>query len=697
MAIALAKMAVMQLKGVGSKLANALQQLKIFSVQDLLFHLPTRYEDRTRITPLAELTLGTKALIEGQLIQGHVQLGKRRSLLCRLQDETADIQLRFFHFNAQQLKQLTTPGIKLRCFGEVRAGYQSGIEMVHPEYRSEENCSQLAVADRLTPIYATTQGLQQITLRKLIKQALHLFDQAETVSELLPPPCLKLFDELKLSDALHYIHHPPIDASVQQLLDGRHITQQRLAFEELIAHQLGLVKFRQKFRAREARSLVVQQQKLQQRLIQSLPFQLTVAQQKVMQEINADLSKRHPMLRLVQGDVGSGKTVIAALTLLQAVENQGQAVLMAPTELLAEQHHRTLQQWFAPLGIRVGWLCGSQTEKSRREALIKIADGSVDVIVGTHALFQGKVIFSNLVLLVIDEQHRFGVDQRLALKEKAMREHQTPHQLIMTATPIPRTLAMTAYADLDVSIIDGLPPGRLPIQSILISNQRRDEILARVKEHCQQGRQAYWVCTLIEDSEVLQAKAATAVWEDLVASLPELSIGLVHGRLKSEEKESLMAKFKAQEINLLVATTVIEVGVDVANATLMIIENAERLGLAQLHQLRGRVGRGNLASYCVFLYQKPLSQIARKRLQVMRDSQDGFYIAEQDLLIRGPGEVLGVRQTGLMRLKVADLCRDQPLLPNIQEASQYIVAKQPDLVDPLLDRWLRGVAHYAEV
>lgn len=686
----LATWPVKDLKGVGDKVALALQQLKIDSVQDLLFHLPIRYEDRTRITPLSALKIGDRVLFEGRIISGQVQLGKRRTLLCRLSDGTGLVLLRFFYFTAQQQEQLIKPGVEFRCFGEVRQGYGGHFEVVHPEYRSLDQQPDALLSDTLTPIYATTQGLQQKTWRKLMRQALQIGTQTNLIEELLPN-----HSEISLQAALEYLHNPPPDANTEQLLQGKHPTQQRLAFEELVAHQIALAKFRYEFRQQKA--LVLSKNNLSQQLISVLPFQLTKAQQRVWQEIQGDLGRQSPMLRLLQGDVGSGKTVIAALAVLQAVEQKKQAVLMAPTELLAEQHYQNLKNWFDRLGVRVGWLSGSLTEKNHRLEVERIAEHAVDVIVGTHALFQESVNFADLALIVIDEQHRFGVNQRLALKQKGISGDYQPHQLIMTATPIPRTLTMTAYADLDVSVIDELPPGRQPIQTFLVSNQRRDEIIERVNLNCQQGRQAYWVCTLIEDSEALRAEAAQASCAHLSQLLPNLRIGLVHGRLKSSEKEPIMAQFKAGDIDLLVATTVIEVGVDVPNASLMIIENAERLGLAQLHQLRGRVGRGHQQSFCALLYQSPLSITARKRLQIMRDHHDGFYIAKQDLKIRGPGEVLGTRQTGLLQLKIADLLRDETLLPEAKAISQKIVAEQPTLITPLLERWLKGRQHYAEV
>ncbi len=692
----LANQPVSSLKGVGPKLSVALQQLGISNISDLLFHLPLRYEDRTRITPLSDLSIGEKVLVEGEIVTGQIQFGKRRSLLCRVQDGTGAIQLRFFHFNAQQSQKLCTAGIHLRCFGEVRQGYRGQLEMVHPEYRLQANMNELPVSQSLTPIYSTTQGLQQATWQKLIDQALALLRQAHAVDELLPLDLTPSFQAIGLNDALHYIHHPPADAPVDLLLQGKHPTQQRLAFEELVAHQLGLAQFRLQSRQRVAAKLS-EKHALQQRLIQSLPFALTKAQVRVVDEINADLANDFPMLRLVQGDVGSGKTIVAALALLQAAEHGMQAAMMAPTELLAEQHYQSLRDWFLPLGITVGWLSGSQKDADRKAILAALKAKKIDIVVGTHALFQVQVEFAHLALLVVDEQHRFGVHQRLALKEKGVKQSLYPHQLIMTATPIPRTLAMVTTADLDVSVIDELPPGRKPIKTILISNQRRDEIINRVQINCHEGRQAYWVCTIIEDSEVLRAEAASATWQRLTDALPGLTIGLIHGRLKSVEKESIMAQFKAGVIDLLVATTVIEVGVDVPNASLMIIENAERLGLAQLHQLRGRVGRGQESSFCVLLYQQPLSATAKKRLQVMRDHQDGFYIAECDLEIRGPGELLGTRQTGLLRLRVADILRDQDLLPAVKKASEFIVNKQPELLEPLLARWLGGCQQYAEV
>lgn len=684
------------LTGVGPKALLALQEMSITTVGDLLFHLPTRYEDRTRITPIIEVQPGAKVLVDVELVRGQVQFGKRRTLVCRVTDGSGELTLRFFHFNAQQVEQLTQAGTALRCYGEIRAGFRGGLEMVHPEYRLAARSAELALSDCLTPIYATVKGITQPMWRKWMRAALNYLQQ-QALPELLPESARQAFGEMTLVQALQFLHEPPRTVVLAELQEGKSVAQQRLAFEELVAQQLGLLALRQRMQARAAPVLTATSRQLQQQLLAQLPFALTGAQARVVQHINHDLAQSTPMLRLVQGDVGSGKTVVAALALLQAVEAGKQGAMMAPTELLAEQHYQNLQRFFSPLGVSVGLLLGSQTDKTRRGVLTGLQQGEVSVVVGTHALFQDQVVFQDLALLVIDEQHRFGVHQRLALKHKGMQQGTAPHQLIMTATPIPRTLAMTAYADLDVSVIDELPPGRIPIQTLLISNERRDQVIGRVLENCLHGRQAYWVCTSIDEHEELQLQAVTAQWEALQSALPDLTVDFVHGRLKSDAKEAAMQRFRRGETHLLVATTVIEVGVDVPNATLMIIENPERLGLAQLHQLRGRIGRGQAASFCVLLYQKPLSLLASRRLQVMRDSNDGFVIAEQDLAIRGPGEVLGVRQTGIIRLKIADLLRDQGLLPQVKQASEAIVRDTPQHVSSLIRRWLNGKEHYAAV
>lgn len=692
--VPLQKIPVTQLKGVGSHLAGKLARLNIHSVQDLLFHLPLRYQDRTRITPLGSLQPNVDAVIEGEIRACDVVYGRRRSLLCMVQDGTGTVGLRFYHFSIAQKERLK-PGSRLRCYGEARRG-AAGLEFYHPEYSVLDAAAPAPELEQtLTPVYPTTEGLSQQRLRKLIQQALALANP-HNVAELLDGFVRRSPGELSLLEALHFLHAPPRNANLAQLSDGQHPSQQRLAFEELLAHHLSLLKIRSRIQHQRARPLTANH--LQADFLASLPFKPTAAQTRVAEEIRADLEQPIPMLRLVQGDVGSGKTLVAALAMLQAVANNCQAALMAPTEILAEQHRRNLSSWFEPLGIRVVGLSGRQKAAEKRESLAQIASGEAQVVVGTHALIQDDVSFTALGLIVIDEQHRFGVQQRLSLRNARQADNKfLPHQLIMTATPIPRTLAMSVYADLDYSVIDELPPGRTPVETVVISNERRGAVIERVSEACRQKRQAYWVCTLIEESEVLEAQAAEATAEELRSALPHLNIGLVHGRLKAAEKEAVMAAFKAGEIDLLVATTVIEVGVDVPNASLMIIENPERLGLAQLHQLRGRVGRGSAASHCVLLYGSPLSKTARARLQVMRSSNDGFEIAEKDLEIRGPGEVLGTRQTGDLMLKVADLQRDAALLGPVRELAHTLQQEAPERIDALIQRWLGRNQDYGVV
>lgn len=673
-------------------LSEKLAKIGLFSLQDLLFHLPFRYMDRTRITPIGGLQPNTNAVIEGEVRAADIVFGKRRSLVVKLQDGTGTITLRFYHFNAGQ-KQKLTSGTRLRVFGETRRG-ASGLEFYHPEYDLLDG-SAAPLEASLTPIYPATEGLTQPRLRTLAEQAVRWLNTHQ-LKELLPDALRQRMQQVPLADALRYLHQPPTSANLAQLEAGEHPYQQRLAFEELLAHHLSLLLLRRQTQSLGAQGFVKDGALLGQ-FRQQLPFSPTRAQERVYREIAADLEKPIPMLRLVQGDVGSGKTLVAAMAALKAIASGHQAALMAPTEILAEQHRVNLGSWLEPLGIRVGWLTGKLKVAERRTQLEAIASGEAKLVIGTHALFQEAVSFHNLALVIIDEQHRFGVHQRLSLGEKgAINPEQgqglRPHQLIMTATPIPRTLAMSAYADLDCSIIDELPPGRTPITTVVISDQRREEIIERVRLACEQGRQAYWVCTLIEESEALEAQAAQATAETLAAALPHLRVGLIHGRLKPLEKEQVMNAFKAGELDLLVATTVIEVGVDVPNASLMIIENPERLGLAQLHQLRGRVGRGSVASHCVLLYGSPLSHHSKERLRVMRESNDGFYIAEQDLQLRGPGEVLGTRQTGEMQFKIADLQRDAALLPDVKAAAEQLVAHYPTVCHEIIHRWL-GKSH----
>lgn len=687
---------IRSLKGVGPKIAEHLEQIGITALQDLLFHLPLRYEDRTKITPINTLKPGDRVMIEGRVTSASVLGSYKKQYVVKLEDNTGSITLRFFHFTAQQIKRLSEPDTELRCFGEVRQGYRGGLEMTHPEYRHKEHADDLAISECLTPVYPTTKGLQQATLRKLVQQSFDRLNELNYLDELLPEETTQQWTSHDLKSALEFVHYPPPTASVQLLLDGMHPSQQRLAFEELIAHQLSMQQLRHEIKNDKAISFI-NAGKLRQTLLDHLPFKLTLAQSRVLQEVLSDLAKPHPMLRLVQGDVGSGKTIVAAMTALSAIESGFQAALMAPTELLAEQHFYNFTQWFEPFGIKIGWLSGRTKGKERESTLEKLMSGEVSMVIGTHALFQEGVQFKQLALMIIDEQHRFGVHQRLAFKEKGMRRDVQPHQLIMTATPIPRTLAMTAYADLDVSVIDEMPPGRKPVNTVLVCNSRRDEILERVRINCENNRQAYWVCTLIEDSEALQAEAAEKTAENLSAVLSNLKVGLLHGRMKPEEKENVMRAFKHREIDLLVATTVIEVGVDVPSASLMIIENAERLGLAQLHQLRGRVGRGTDDSYCVLLYQMPLSETAQERLQIMRETTDGFVVAQKDLEMRGPGELLGTRQAGLMRFRIADLLRDKALIPAAQQVGRTIVTHHPDRVKKLIDRWVVSADKYSRV
>jgi ATP-dependent DNA helicase RecG len=694
-------MAIKELRGVGPQLSQKLSKLGINNLQDLLFHLPLRYIDRTKTTPIGSLQPLTDVVLEGQIRASDLVFGRRRSLVCKLQDNTGTTVLRFFHFSRAQQDRLIV-GAKLRCYGEVRQG-KYGLELYHPEYQHLDNNNPPNLEQTLTPVYPLTEGITQIRIRDLCRQALGLMDK-HGIKELLPEALKQQLDGLlsfSLIDALRLIHSPPPGIELHRLATGEHPAQQRLAAEELIAHNLSLLKMRDKVQSLPAPSLTTNKQALSHFLDQ-LPFELTSAQQKVSQEIAADINKPYPMLRLVQGDVGSGKTVVAAMAAIQAIANGKQAALMAPTEILAEQHRINFEQWFKTMDISVAWLTGKVKGKAREVQLGRIADGSAQMVIGTHALFQDSVEFNDLGITIIDEQHRFGVHQRLALRNKGFGDNQTaqnslaPHQLIMTATPIPRTLAMSAYADLDCSIIDELPPGRTPVVTAVLSNLRRNDIIERVRASCIEGRQAYWVCTLIEESDVLEAQAAEVTASELQLMLPELSIGLVHGRLKPREKLEIMNAFKAGEINLLVATTVIEVGVDVPNASLMIIENAERLGLSQLHQLRGRVGRGATQSHCVLLYSSPISANGSARLKTMRETNDGFVIAEKDLELRGPGELLGTRQTGDMQLQIADLQRDAHLLPQIKQAAELLIKQYPQSVDPLIDRWLGNNQQYAQ-
>jgi ATP-dependent DNA helicase RecG len=681
---------VAKLGGVGPALVEALARLGLNRVQDLWFHLPLRYEDRTHLMPLADLRPGMRAQVVGTVEAVEKGFRYRPQLKVAIGDGVMQtLLLRFFHFNRTQAEQFRV-GVRVLCYGEVRQG-TGGLEMVHPQYQRLADGAEVVLDERLTPVYPTTEGLGQKRLAGVVAKALQLLP-AEAELELIPPSLCAEHGLTSLREALLYVHHPPPDARMDQLTQGRHPAQQRLAFEELLTQHMSLKRLRAAVRERGA-PVLDGRGELQQRWLKSLPFKLTSAQQRVAKEVAADTSQPRPMLRLVQGDVGSGKTAVACAAALSAVEVGYQVALMAPTELLAEQHLRNFRHWLEPMGITVEWLAGKQQGKARQQAMKRVAAGA-SIVIGTHALMQEGVEFARLGLVIVDEQHRFGVQQRLALRDKGLEGESVPHQLVLTATPIPRTLAMSAYADLDISAIDELPPGRTPVQTIAISNARRMEVIERIHAACMEGRQVYWVCTLIEESEQLRAQAAEAAHTELTYALTDCKVGLIHGRMKSKEKQAVMDAFKAGELAVLVATTVIEVGVDVPNASLMVIENSERLGLAQLHQLRGRVGRGAVASNCVLLYQPPLGQLAQERLQVMRETNDGFRIAEKDLELRGPGEVLGTRQTGQLSFRMADLARDAHLLPAVQHVGEQMLARYPERAGRLIERWIGGAARY---
>ena len=681
------------IKGVGPALAKKLGKLGLHRVEDLLFLLPLRYEDRTQLVRIGSLVAGARCLVSGEVLLSEVAFRGRRNLLVRVGDGSGQLTLRFFHFSRQQQAQFQ-PGVHVSCFGEVRRG-SNGFEMIHPEYRLLREGQDAAMNDSLTPIYPATEGVQQGRLRYLTDQALAAMRKAPP-EELLPPAITQKLGMPSLANAIGYLHRPPPDADLGQLLEGRHPCQQRLAFEELLAHYLSLRSLRALAETEKAPALTAGQERVAA-FIDDLPFTLTGAQARVVDDILADLAQPHPMMRLIQGDVGSGKTVVAAIACLKAISCGVQAAIMAPTEILAEQHWRNFSDWFQPLGIEPAWLSGSQKASARREALAAIADGSAQLVVGTHALFQEGVEFDQLALVVIDEQHRFGVHQRMALRDKGVGSAGHPHQLVMTATPIPRTLAMAAYADLDTSVIDELPPGRTPVTTVALPDARRGDIVARVRAAVESGQQAYWVCPLIEESEVLDYQAAEKSYAMLTEALPDLRVGLVHGRMRPSEKEKGMQAFKQGLIQVLVATTVIEVGVDVPNASLMIIENAERMGLSQLHQLRGRVGRGAAQSHCVLLYKPPLGRIAKERLAVLRDTNDGFVVAQRDLELRGPGELLGTRQTGLPDYRVANLVRDADLMPQVQVAAEELRKSSQGNAAAIVRRWLGDAGRYGKV
>ena len=679
---------LIDLKGVGPVLVSKLQKLKVHNQYDLLFLLPIRYEDKTSLHKISALVAGEKALIQGFIVLTTVVYRGRRMLISQLSDDTGIITLRFFHFSKQQARRLAKNTV-VRCFGQTRKT-ASGLEMIHPEYQiiNPENPAPLEAG--LTPIYPTTEGLQQGRLRKIVRAALE--QQIDTIEELLPASIVKELGLVPLTESLREIHQPSQKNIVN---DHQSLARKRLIIEELLANQLALKRLKRHTKKEPAMALA--NRLLKASLIKNLPFKLTKSQARVVEEIEMDLKKNRPMMRLLQGDVGSGKTIVAALAMLIAVGSKQQAALMAPTELLAEQHFNNVVSWFEPLGVSVALLKSKLSAKDRRTVFAGIANGTIDIIVGTHALFQPSVVYKNLALVVVDEQHRFGVEQRLSLMKKSSDRNTVPHQLIMTATPIPRTLAMTAYGDLDASIITELPKGRGNIKTIVVPEEKRSQVMDKISKECALGRQSYWVCPLIEESEELNFQAAESTYVFLQEKLKRLSIGLVHGKLSSVKKTKAMENFINGHTNILVATTVIEVGVDVANSSVMVIENAERLGLTQLHQLRGRVGRGRHESVCILLYKKPLSSVAKERLAVIRATNDGFLIAEKDLQLRGPGELLGTRQKGLIGLRIADIMRDAYLLPAINKLTVNIEQNHPDLIEKIVRRWVGDQLEYRNV
>lgn len=697
--LSLAEISCTQLLGVGPKITTYLRKCGILNLQDLLLHLPLRYENRTQLTPIKDVRCDSNVLITGVIHPDPHAIKSRKGYSCKLSDETGSINLRFFHFKLKQFQQFKK-GLRLLCFGEVHAKKNSffELEMIHPDYEFIRNQNPLLLPTYLTGVYPSTPGMSQRLWHKLIAQVFHLlFKNFETklihkqqhyFPEYLPEDLLKRIKFPSLLEALYYIHRPPADAPLEELAIGKHITQQRLALEELLAHSLSVQQMKKK-RANETAPHLKIDAALIKRFLTALPFQLTQAQKRVIKEINRDMQSAIPMQRLLQGDVGSGKTVVAAFAALLAIANHYQVALMAPTELLSEQHYQHFYRWLTPLGFHVVCLNAGLQRKAKKQTLADIKTGKAHIAIGTHALFQEGVHFANLGFIIVDEQHRFGVQQRLALWKKGQQENLQAHQLFMTATPIPRTLAMTSFTDLDISFLDELPPGRLPVQTIVLSDHRRSDVIARVRATCTQQKQVYWVCPLIAESDLQHYQAAETTFKILKADLKGLRLGLIHGKLPSAEKERIMRDFKNGEIDLLVATSVIEVGVDVSSANLIVIENAERLGLAQLHQLRGRVGRSDSKGFCILLYQT-LSPLAKERLNIMRSSNDGFMIAQRDLELRGPGEIWGLRQTGWQQLRIADLKRDHDLIPHVLNLSTTLHSEYPFLIEPIIQRWAQN-------
>lgn len=674
----------MQPTKISPAILSKLAKLGVRHRTDLLLHLPLRYEDETRLAPIDTAQPGETVQVQGVITHSEVAFRPRRTLVCRLRDNGGELYLRFLNFYPSQQKQLAT-GRQIRAVGEVRMGYY-GLEMVHPRCRAVDDDTPLQQS--LTPVYPTTAGLSQAVLRKLVSNALETLPLNDTLPE-------SLLKKLRLADfagSLRLLHNPPPDVAASSLEQRSHAAWRRIKFDELLAQQLSM-RVHHRERSQRTAPVLAPQHRFTDALLKNLPFALTGAQQKVYAEIGRDLAQPHPMQRLLLGDVGSGKTIVAALAALQAIENGYQVALMAPTDILAEQHYLKLRDWLGPLGISPVWLSGSLKKKEKQLAAERIASGETLLAIGTHALFQEQVSFHRLGLAIVDEQHKFGVQQRLALRNKGSE----PHQLMMSATPIPRTLAMSYYADLDVSVIDELPPGRTPVATKLVSDARRDEVFERVRAACMGGRQAYWVCPLIDESEALQLQTVLETFQLLTQTFPELRVGLAHGKLDNAEKARVMAAFKAGELQLLVATTVIEVGVDVPNASLMVIDHAERMGLAQLHQLRGRVGRGTAESTCVLLFQQPLSELARARLKIIYESNDGFAIAQQDLKLRGPGELIGARQSGVAMLRFADISADEDLLNDARQAADELLRDFPDAAQAHLQRWMASKHDYLRV
>ena len=685
----MAELSVTSLKGVGKHLADKLAVLSIDTLDDLIFHLPFKYQDRTRITPLGQLTVGSDIMFCAQIEATSITYGRRRTLLARVSDGTGRLTIRWFYFNRAQQQKIERLHW-IYGFATIRQG-REGFETAHPEYQISVEKPESITTDELTPIYPLTEGITQPRMRKLVNQSLLALDNMQDYLHQH-----QLGDNMpQLHDALRTVHTPAKDTDTTSLLAHLHPAQKRLAFEELLAHHCSLKRVKAKRQTSQSPGFSIDST-LAKRFLAQLSFKLTAAQRRVIDEINQDLRTQTTMQRLVQGDVGSGKTVVAGLSVCHAIASGYQVAVMAPTELLAEQHYVSFRQWLQPLGVNLCWLSGSVRAAARKSALAQLANGDANVVIGTHALFQAEVEYKNLGLVVVDEQHRFGVNQRLSLIEKGMPGGIVPHQLAMTATPIPRTMAMIFYADMDVSSIDELPPGRKPVETVLISDERRQQLVERVLKACKAGRQTYWVCPLIDESDVIEAQAATEIAAELSTALPQLSIGLIHGKMNNEQKNTVMREFRDHSIDVLVATTVIEVGVDVPNASLMIIENPERLGLSQLHQLRGRVGRGEIHSCCVLMYHSPLSEMAKKRLMIMRETNDGFKISKYDLELRGPGELFGTRQTGLQQLKIADLVRDRELIPLVEKVGKSF-EHNLIAIDGLIQRWVKHAERYADV